>query len=43
MLAILADPDHPEHADQIEWFGEDFDPEEFSGDRRDHCRSIGRP
>jgi hypothetical protein len=30
MLAILADPDHPEHADHIEWFGEDLDPEEFS-------------
>ena len=30
MLAILADPDHREHADHIEWFGEDLDPEEFS-------------
>ena len=30
MLAILADPDQPQHADQIEWFGKDLDPEEFS-------------
>jgi len=30
MLAVLADPTHPEHAEQVEWLGEDFDPEEFS-------------
>lgn len=30
LLAVFADPGHPEHADQIEWIGEDFDPEEFS-------------
>jgi hypothetical protein len=29
LLAILADPAHPEHAQRIEWIGEEFDPEEF--------------
>jgi hypothetical protein len=27
---VLANPAHPEHRDQIEWIGDDFDPEEFS-------------
>jgi hypothetical protein len=30
LLAILADPDHPEHADQIDWIGEEFEPNEFN-------------
>jgi len=30
MIAVLADPTHPEYADQIEWISEDFDPEDFS-------------
>src|ERR1035437_10391333 len=29
LLAILADPAHPEHAEQIDWTGEEFDPDEF--------------
>jgi hypothetical protein len=29
LLDILADPAHPECADQIEWIGEEFDPDEF--------------
>ncbi len=29
LLDVLADPTHPEHADQRAWVGEDFDPEEF--------------
>jgi hypothetical protein len=29
LLAVLADPAHPEHAERIEWIGEAFDPEEF--------------
>jgi len=29
MLAILADPGHPSHADYVERFGEDFDPDRF--------------
>ncbi len=29
LLEILADPAHPEHAERLEWIGEDFDPEEF--------------
>jgi hypothetical protein len=29
LLAILADPTHPEHAERIDWIGEDFDPNEF--------------
>ncbi len=30
MLDILADPDHPERAERLEWLDEEFDPEEFS-------------
>jgi hypothetical protein len=30
MLAVLADPAHPEHAEWVKSVGEDFDPEEFS-------------
>jgi len=29
VLAILADPTHPEHAEQIDWIGEEFDPDQF--------------
>ena len=29
LLAILADPAHPEREERLEWIGEDFDPEEF--------------
>jgi pRiA4b ORF-3-like protein len=30
LLAILADPDHPEREERLEWVGDDFDPEEFN-------------
>jgi hypothetical protein len=30
LLEVLADPAHPEHAEQIEWIGEEFDPNEFA-------------
>jgi hypothetical protein len=30
LLAILADPAHPQHDEQKEWIGGDFDPEDFS-------------
>ena len=30
LLAALADPDHPEHGDLMEWAGERVDPEAFS-------------
>ena len=30
LLAVLADPAHPDHAEQVEWTGADFDPEDFS-------------
>ena len=29
LLAIMADPTHPEHAERIHWIGEDFDPDDF--------------
>src|SRR6266404_2005504 len=29
LLDILADPAHPERAEQIEWIGEEFDPDDF--------------
>jgi len=28
-MAVLADPAHPEHAEQVEWVGEEFDPDAF--------------
>jgi hypothetical protein len=28
-LQILADPDHPEYEERLEWIGGEFDPEEF--------------
>ncbi|MGC9358242.1 MAG: plasmid pRiA4b ORF-3 family protein [Anaerolineae bacterium] len=28
-LEAMEDPDHPEHGRYVEWFGEDFDPDEF--------------
>jgi len=30
LLAVLADPAHPERAEQIEWLGEEFDPDDFA-------------
>ena len=33
LLAILADPSHPGHADQVDWLECGFDPEEFSIER----------
>jgi hypothetical protein len=30
LLAVLADPAHPNHAAQLEWLGGEFDPEAFS-------------
>jgi Plasmid pRiA4b ORF-3-like protein len=32
LLAALADPASSEHAEQIEWLGEEFDPDDFSVD-----------
>ena len=32
LLAVLADPAHPERAEQSEWLGEEFDPDEFAID-----------
>lgn len=29
LLAVLADPKHPEHAEMVEWVGGSFDPEAF--------------
>jgi len=29
LMAVLADPAHPEHAEQVEWVGEEFDPDAF--------------
>ena len=35
LLEILADPAHPQHGEQLEWVGGEFDPEEFSVDDTD--------
>ena len=32
LLAVLADPMHPDYPERVEWVGEDFDPEEFAID-----------
>jgi hypothetical protein len=32
LLAVIADPAHPEHAERSEWLGEEFDPDEFAID-----------
>ena len=32
MLDVVADPDHEEHDDLVEWLGDDFDPEAFDID-----------
>lgn len=29
LMAVLADPGHPERAEQLEWIGEEFDPDAF--------------
>ena len=35
LLEVLADPEHPEYAEQIEWVRDDFDPDEFSVETTD--------
>ncbi|QDU70477.1 Plasmid pRiA4b ORF-3-like protein [Mucisphaera calidilacus] len=32
MLTVVADADHEEHDDLVEWLGDDFDPEAFDID-----------
>ncbi len=32
LLEILADPDHPEHAERLEWCSGSFDPEQFDNE-----------
>lgn len=38
LLAILADPSHPEHRDRLEWVGAGFDPARF--DREIACARL---
>jgi hypothetical protein len=40
MLDVLADPEHEEHEDMLEWLGEGFDPEHFDVDEVN--RELGR-
>lgn len=48
VLAILADPEHEEHDDIMDWLGESFDPQAFSVDAinaelaRQTAKSRGR-
>ncbi len=30
LMAVLADPEHPERSEQLEWIGEEFDPDAFA-------------
>ena len=43
LLETILDTNHPEHADMLEWLGEEFDPEEFdleqiNKDLAEYCR-----
>jgi hypothetical protein len=40
MLDVLADPDHEEHEDMLEWLGGEFDPEHFDVDETN--RALGK-
>lgn len=40
MLAVVSDPQHPDHEQFVDWLGEDFDPEAF--DVAAHDRSVRR-
>lgn len=35
LLEVLADPAHPEYAEQREWFGDEFDPDAFTVETAD--------
>ncbi len=35
IIDILANPNHPERAERLEWLGEEFDPEDFSVEEAD--------
>ena len=35
LLEILADPTHPQHNEQLEWLGDDFDPRHFPSPKAD--------
>ena len=37
LLEILADPEHPEYEEKMEWFDSDFDPEFFDVDEVNEC------
>lgn len=37
LLEILADPEHPEYEEKMEWFNSDFDPEFFDVDEVNEC------
>ena len=44
-LDAISDPDHPEHAEIVEWYGGKFDPEEFDVEEANaylHHRGKGR-
>jgi hypothetical protein len=45
LLTILADPNHPEHEERVEWIGDEFDPEDFSVPYADVVlgAAFGRP
>jgi len=40
LLEVLADPAHPEHAEQIEWIDEEFDPDAFSVETADAMLAV---
>ncbi|MCL4858191.1 MAG: hypothetical protein KJZ93_02240 [Caldilineaceae bacterium] len=41
-VEALADPNHPEHEDMVEWFGDEFDPEAFDLDAVNQALSTSR-
>lgn len=42
LLGILADPNHPEHEDQLDWIGREFDPNEFKLERANAALAAQR-
>jgi hypothetical protein len=41
-LEAIADPNHPEHEDMVDWIGDDFDPEAFDLEAVNHALSGRR-
>ncbi|NJN19156.1 MAG: plasmid pRiA4b ORF-3 family protein [Oscillochloris sp.] len=43
LLDALADPDHPDHDEKVEWIGDSFDPEAFDRDAANRSLEAALP